>query len=261
MTVSSKHLQKLLRALALAVLFSVGLSAAPRSAQAQVVVCANCSEAVTQYAEYAEQLLQYAKQVQAYELQFKQWENMVKNTKTIKQVVFDNALSHIRGVENIMNNASNIRYMMGNLDGNFKNLYPGVYTSMTQIKGISQAQALLNDFNRTKQIYDTALTALKAAQSQSADLSADQYRMDNAGGSLINADGHLDALQAAGEYAQMSAQQLMKLRQLALVQIQTMSAQAANDARQHDLKQAAVQNWTQDRPATPQQKPVRSSSF
>ncbi len=261
MTASSKHLQKLLRALALAVLFSVGLSAAPRSAHAQVVVCANCSEAVTQWAEYAEQLLQYAKQVQQYELQIKQWENMVKNTKTIKSVVFDNALSHIRGVESIMNNASNIRYMMGNLDGNFKNLYPDVYQHISQIKGISSAQALLNDFNRGKQVYDTALTALKAAQSQSADLSADQYRMDSAAGSLISADGHLDALQAAGEYAQMSAQQLMKLRQLALVQIQTQSAIAANVAREKDLRTAAVQNWIEDKPATPRATPHGSAGF
>ncbi|MCZ2135883.1 MAG: P-type conjugative transfer protein TrbJ [Burkholderiales bacterium] len=232
-----------------------------KPASAQVVVCANCSDIVTQLMEYAEQLAQYAKQVQQYELQIQQWQNMVKNTMTIPQSIFDNALNTVRGIESIMNTGSNIRYMMANLDGQFRSFYPGVYDQIAQLRGISSAQSLLNEYSRHQQSFDSALTALRAAQQQSYDMASDQYRMDYAGWSLIGADGNLDAMQAAGEYAQMSAQQLMKLRQLALVQIQMQASIEANRTRDADLKRAAVEIWTTDKPMPAQQTPHRSEAF
>jgi P-type conjugative transfer protein TrbJ len=221
---------------------------APRSAFAQVVICSNCSDIVTQLAGYGEQLLQYAKQVQQYEMQIQQYQNMLKNTTQIPQQMFDNALSTVRNVEGVMNSTTNIRYMMGDLDNQFRSYYPDVYQQMTSLQGISPQQVLLQDYARSRQAYDSALSALKAAQMQSSDLQNDQFRMDFAGSSLVGANGHLDAIQAAGEYAQMTAQQLMKMRQLAMVQIQVQSTVVANEQRRDDSYRAAFENWVANRP-------------
>lgn len=257
--------KKLLKAGALALVVAasgvIATLPASREARAQAVVCANCADIVTQLMEYAEQLAQYAKQVQQYELQIQQWQNMVKNTTTIPRTMFDNALQTVRGIENIMNSGSNVRYMMWNLDDQFRQTYPGVYSQISQLRGISGAQSLLNEYSRHQQAFDSARTALLAAQQQSWDLSDDQYRMDYVGWSLTSAEGNLDGLQAAGEYAQMSAQQLMKMRQLALVQIQMQASIEADRTREADLKRAAVEIWTTDKPSPAASTPRRSESF
>lgn len=265
MNALSIRLKQQLKSVVLAALVALaGITAtlpASKPASAQAVVCVNCSDIVTQLLEYAEQLAQYAKQVQQYELQIQEYTNMVTNTMTIPQTMFDHALSTVRSIETIMNTGSNIRYMMSNLDSQFTSQYSGLYNQIQQLRGISGPQALLNDYNRHQQAYDSALSALKAAQQQSYDMANDQYRMDFAGWSLTSADGNLDAMQAAGEYAQMSAQQLMKLRQLALVQIQMQASIEADRTREADLKRAAVEIWTTDKPAPAQSTPRRSEAF
>ncbi|MFM2287724.1 MAG: hypothetical protein RL684_867 [Pseudomonadota bacterium] len=243
--------QAKLRNAALAALLVLlgGFSAlVPAPARAQAVVCVNCAEIVTQWLGYAEQLLQYAKQIEQYELQIDQYQNMVKNTKSLRYTYFDDALSTVRGIETIMNRASGIRYMMSNLDYQFRSYYPDVYRQMTSLRGLRPDQILLQDVARAQESYDAALTALQAARSQSQDLYEDQYRMDAVGSDLVGANGRLDALQAAGEYAQLSAQQLMKMRQLAMVQVQLQSTVIANQQRRDDSQRAAFENWIQTKP-------------
>lgn len=246
----------------LAIVLGVGFGSAPRPAHAQFV-CANCSTWLQQLLEYAEQLLQYAKQIEQYQLQIDQYRNQVKNTMTIGRVTFDNALATVRGIEQVMNNPSltNIRYMMGSLDSDFNRSYRDVYGQMQVLRGITGQQALQDYTARNRQAYDTALSALRAARSQSNDLTSDQARMDEAGAELIGADGNLDALQAAGEYAQMTAQQLMKMRQLALIQIQMQSTVIADQARKDEIERAALELWVEDRPAQPVATPRTSSGF
>lgn len=246
----------------LAIVLGAGFASAPRPAQAQFV-CANCSTWLQQLLEYAEQLLQYAKQIEQYQLQIDQYRNQVKNTMTISRVTFDNALATVRSIEQVMDSPSltNIRYMMGSLDSDFQRSYRDVYGQMQVLRGISSSQALQDYTARNRQAYDTALSALRAARSQSNDLTQDQARMDEAGAELIGADGNLDALQAAGEYAQMTAQQLMKMRQLALVQIQLQSTVIADQARKDELERAALELWVEDRPSQPAATPRTSSGF
>ena len=266
MNAISKHLQKLLKKVFTTVSLTFALCGvlviSTRVSHAQLaVVCANCAQVTTQLTQYAEQLTQYAKQVQQYELQLQQYQNMLKNTISLPNAVFDNALSTIRGIETGMNSGSNIRYTMPNLDTAFNKLYPGVYGHIQELAGISQHQALSNDYLRNQEAYDAAQTALKAAQAQSHDLTDDQWRMDMAGSDLLGASGNLDGLQSAAEYAQMTAQQVMKMRQLGLVQIQMQSVQAANQARKEDLRRAALDLWTEPKAATPTSTARTSDSF
>ena len=260
-----KSISKFFRAAALSlslatVVFVASSVTAPKPAQAQLaVVCANCSQLfqqilnyVRQGLQYAKQLDQYAKQIESYVLQIQQFENMVKNSIKLPQMVFDDALSTIRSIENTMQQAKNIGYTWSNLDFSFKNMFPDTYSQYHRLKQFGDSwERLEDDFKRSERTYDSALSALKAARAQSMDLSQDQYRMDRVGWQLRDAKGRLDAMQAAGEYAQHSAQQLMKLRQIGLLQSQLMAQVQADTQERLDMDRAAAQILIEKEPPTP----------
>lgn len=226
------------------------------------VACVNCSNVATQAMEYARQLLQYAKQIQEYQLQIQQYEDQIRNSVRLPQAVFDDALVTLRGIESMMAYGQNIRYSMTNLNWEFQQRYPDVfrtYHDLHQVRDIWQAME--QDWNRQVQTYDSAKTALMAAREHSRELQYDQYRMDRVGRHLTDASGRLDAMQAAGEYAQHSAQQLMKLRQVALVQIQMAATAQADAERKAMLARAAAQIWVEDRPSEPQHTPNTSQDY
>lgn len=240
--------------------FLVGSFPPPVPAQfgGGVVVCVNCSEKATQAVQLARQILQYAKQLEQYAKQVEQYANQVerlkdqlKNSVKITSPIFDSALSTIRSIENTMASARNISYTWGNLDTSFRIQFRDVYQEYDRINNFTDSwEALQTEFDRSERTYDSALSALKAARAQSISLQDDQYRMDVAGWHLIGADGRLDAIQAAGEYAQMSAQQLMKMRHLAMVQLQLMS-QVQADEEQRRISEAAATKVFTDRKPTP----------
>lgn len=242
------------------VVAAAGLVPSPAPAQigGGVVVCVNCSEKATQAVQLARQILQYAKQVEQYTKQVEQYLNQVerlkdqlKNSIKLPQMVFDDALSTIRSIENTMANARNISYTWSNLDSNFRQQFKDVYEEYNRIHNLRDPWAAIqNDFDRAERTYDSALSALKVARSHSTSLQADQHKMDVVGWHLMGAEGRLDAIQAAGEYAQMSAQQLMKMRHLAMVQLQLMS-QVQADEEQRRISEAAATKVFTDRKPTP----------
>ena len=263
MNVTSKNRGKLLSLAVMAGLVFVSSFGAmtPRPAHAQFV-CANCSDIFTQLMEYSEQLLQYAKQVQQYQTQLQQYQDQLKNSVSLRNPAFDNALATVRGIENVMQQGFNIKYSLWSVDQEFKRLYPDTYTRYTQLKGLQNDwQGLDETWHRALQTYDASRTALNAARMHSDDLIEDQHRMDTAAWHLIGASGRLDALQAAGEYAQHSAQQLMKLRQVSLIQVQLAAQAVADENRRLNNEAAARQIWIEDRPQEPYGTPNSSSSY
>lgn len=243
------------------VALGAGVGFLPKPARAQAVVCVNCSDLLTQLIDLGEQLAMYAKQIQEYELQIQQYQNMLQNTKTLGLSVFDDAYGTVRNIETMMQNATNLRYMVGNIDAQLDAQYPDVYRQMQRMRGITGAQDLIANWERNKATKDSVLTALKAARDHSWDLMNDQSRMDRAGNYMLNANGNLDAIQAAGQYAQMTAQQLMKLRQLNMVQIQLQAQVTADHTRDAEIRRAAAEIWVEDKPAPPTNTERRSDDF
>lgn len=238
------------------------LSSAPSSPPAHAqIVCANCSLWVTQIEEFARQLMQYAKQIQQYELQIEQYQNMVKNTRSIPRAFFDQALQGIRNVEVTLRQGTNVLYTMRNLDNEFRRLYPDFRSVFDSVEYLDRATSMNNYARRSAEAYDLARTALLAARDHSDGLLEEQDLLDSIGHQVTGADGNLDALQAAGQYAQHSAQQLMKMRQIALMQVQLQADYLANEQRESDLRRAQIDHWLTERPADAQRTGNSSTDY
>lgn len=267
---SSKHRGGNVRALrraALPVLVAAFVVASgigsPEPVRAQAVVCVNCSTVFTQVMEYAEALAQTLKQIEEYRLQVQQYEDQLKNVERLGGFNTDNALSSLRSIETIASQGQQIRYTLQDLEGQFRQLYPGVYDTFAEVRDSDATSwdALDAFYARERESYDGALAALNAAKLHSEELAADQGRMDRVESQLAASDGRLKAIQAAGQYAQINAAQLMKLRQVGLMQLQMVAAAQANESREQSRIRAQQQVWVEDEPSPPRRTPNTSESY
>ena len=241
---------------ALTLMGGVATLVTPQRANAQwSVACVNCSDIITQIMGYVEQLLQYSTQIQQYQKQLDEYANMLKNTKNLGRSSFDNALSLVRGIEYRLQSGTNISYALSNLESQFRAKNPDYQSVFNSIRYMTESQSINAQAQRSQETMDAALTTLQAASLQSQGMSSDQGRLDSINGMLMGADGNLDAMQAAAQYAQHSAQQILKLRQIGLIQIQQQSQFMADQQRKEDLARAASQRWVEDKPATPRATP------
>ena len=234
----------------------------PQRAQAQLsVACVNCSDVITQILGYVEQLTAYVKQVQQYSLQIQQYQNMLKNNVKLPRTFFDQALGTIRNIEGTLRQGTNISYAMSNLDSTFRAKFPDYQSVYQSVRYLTEAQSMNDQARRSQEAMDAARTVLLAARDQSNAMVGEQSAMDAIGGDLIGADGRLDAIQAAGEYAQHSAQQIMKMRQIGLMQVQLQSAQIAQQQRDQDLERAALARFVESKPAPVRATPNSSQDY
>lgn len=238
------------RAMVLAVCLAVGLGplmTAPAHGQF-AVACVNCSSIIQQILEYATQISEFATQVSQYQTQIRQYQNMVQNSVKLEYWLGDEALQAIRNVENVLREGTNITYALMDLDRRFRETYPDFRSIYQQSEFFDFAENFNRHVTHSKRVFDSAKTALEAAQRMSQGMQTEQTRMDQLGMELTTASGHLDAIQAAGQLTQHTAQQMMRMRQLAMLQLQLQATTIAEDQRLRDEDRAAITRWLATRP-------------
>lgn len=224
--------------LGIALLAIVAVGALPRQAEAQAVVCVNCTNEWTQIAD---DIQQYTQMVTSFENEVNMYKNLILNTKNLPAAMYDQAIGQIRQFENTLSMKSNVNYLSS--PWVFQQKYQSIQNLVNQAPWATNASLYNTYAQHSQEVYDGAQTALQAAQQQSQMMSADQSIMDINGGFLFGAQGRMDSIQAAGVYAQHTAQQLMKLREIQLIQVQQQALQAANDQRQRDVQNAEFTRW------------------
>ena len=122
---------------------------------------------------------------------------------------------------------------MGNLDGEFRARFGGWgYNS----------RAYFTDYKKWSDTsLDTTLATLKAAGLQGRELDNEQGVLDQLRTMSESSDGRMKAMQIANQIAEQQVQQLMKLRQLILADLQ--SKQAFQAAQMQ--KETAIESGTE----------------
>jgi type IV secretion system protein TrbJ len=151
--------------------------------------------------------------------------DMAKHTAQVPFQTFGPIMSDIATLHSIVQNGRALAYSMANLDSEFRTRFRGWGYSAnawyTQYRDWSQTSL------------DTTLGALKAAGLQGQQLSSEQAVLNHLRGMAQSSDGRLKALQIANQISEQQVQQLMKLRQLILADLQSKQAfQAAQIQKQ-----------------------------
>lgn len=159
--------------------------------------------------------------------------DMAKNTANLPFQIFGPIMSDINRLSGIVQSGRALAYSMANLDAEFRNRFRGYgYNARTWFRDYK-------DWSQTS--LDTTLGTLRAAGMQGQQLASEQAVLDQLRVMAGSAEGRMKALQVSNQIMEQQVQQLMKLRQLILADLQSKQAYQAAQIQ----KQAAAEAGTE----------------
>ena len=182
---------------------------------ADAVMCVNCGSEITQLANKLTLLKQVANQAEQLKTQISQYDNMVTNSKGVSQNIWGNAMGDLQRINALFQNSKALAYSAKSLDAQFSNRYQGY-------RGYLNGKVnLQNKYQQwSQEANDNALYALKAAGAQNMAFQDENTLMQQLQAMSGSAEGRMQAMQIANMMAAQNIQQIQKLRQLLMAQLQ-----------------------------------------
>ena len=165
----------------------------------------NNVQLVASYVKHAEQLVQQIKMV----------EDMALNTAALPEQVFAPIAADLAGLHRVVQGGRSLAYSMGNLDTEFRRRFQGWGYSGNWYTDY-------RDWSQTS--LDTTLGTLRAANLQMMNMESEEGVLNQLRSYSTSADGRLKILQTGTQIAEQQVQQLQKLRQIMLADIQSKQA-------------------------------------
>src|SRR6266403_11526 len=187
----------------------------------------------TQILNHVQLILGYIRQGIQLENQLKQYEEQLKQGRVAPQQLFGPIQQDLSQLAQVVQGGQALAYSMGNLDGQFRNTFPG-YSSRTS--------GYFNDYKKWSQTsLDTTLSTLRAVGLQGEQLNSAQAVLTKLRNMSISAGGQVQAAQVGNQIAEQQVEQLMALRQLMLVDLQSKQAYQAEQIQKEQAAAAAGQ--------------------
>jgi P-type conjugative transfer protein TrbJ len=193
---------------------------------------------VTQYLNYGQLLsvnLTTATQL-AKEIQMLQ--NSIRNLVLLPNQVFGPIQSDINALAGVVQGGYALAYSMANLNSQFTSRFKG-------FAGFRPTNYYGNYQNWSQTSLDTTLGTLRAAGIQGQQLQSEQAVLTSLRSMAQTSGGEMEALQVLGQLAEQEIQQLMKLRELMLADLQSKQAYQAAVIQQQANGEAAAQQFFQ----------------
>ena len=184
---------------------------------------------ITQLLNYVELVGSLEQQVLQVENQITQIADMAKHGITITDQLFGTVGSDISNLRQIVNTGQALSYTMSNMDATFRVRFPGYSTST------NYGQAYQN-WSQTS--LDSTLGALSAAGLQNSQFDSDTALLQTLQQQSTSAVGRMQAIEVGNQIAENQSEQLMKLRQLMMADIQSKAAYQGSIVQTEATKQA-----------------------
>lgn len=187
----------------------------------------------TQLANNIQLILQLAQQVDMYKKQLDQYAQQIKDGTIVGSQFFGPIRSDLVGLQQVVQRGNSLSYAMGNLDSQFTAKFAALgYAPQTSYA------SRYADWSKTSM--DSTRSALEAAGMQNDQLATEQDLIEQLQDMSASSDGQLKAIQTGNQIAAMEAQQMMKLRQLMMSDMQSKAAFQAQQISQSDEQQRAL---------------------
>jgi P-type conjugative transfer protein TrbJ len=204
----------------------------PAPAQAQLPFGIGASEA-TQWLNHGELVNQYLRQGEQLAEALKQTADMIKNSQLLPAQAFGPIMSDINQLSQVVQGGRALAYSLANLDATYRDRFRGYAYN---------AKAYYTDYRDWSQTsLDTTRSTMRAAGLQSEQLQNEQTILASLRAMSLTADGRMQALQVANQIAEQQVEQLMKLRALMLVDLQSKHAFQAVQMQREAASAAAAE--------------------
>src|SRR5437016_7400050 len=170
--------------------------------------------------------------------QVRQIENMVQNTRNYGRGVWDTeALPRLVRLGRVIDQEQAIAYSMANVDALFRQRYPG-YRPVTDWSREYDAW--------TRTTLDTLRGTLSSVRLHAGDFATEQARIQALQAMSDSAEGRMQALQLGNMMAGEQLQQLVKLRQLVMAQINAQNVYMATQTNREAQRAATQSEWVRN---------------
>ena len=213
---------------------------------ADAVVCVNCSNEVTQLLNKATLLQQLAQQAEQLKTEINQYSDMIQNSKGISTQVWGKALDDFTRLQQIMSQSKALAASAGNLDGQFSDKYSTYSDYRNQQMGKADFQRKYQQWSTEGS--DNALYTLKGLNVQAQQMEEEQAVIQQLQGMAGSAEGRMQALQVANMMASQQVDQVFKLRQLMMQQVQMQANYLAIQQDKEAAERAARDKYYQVHP-------------
>ena len=183
----------------------------------------------TQLLNYAELVGQLEKQVMMVENQLRQIADMTQNGLPITDQLFGTVATDMTQLRQIVNTGQALSYTMSNLDGEFRVRFPGYWSTTNYGQSYQQ-------WSQTS--LDSTLGALQAAGLQNSQFDSDFALLQTLQNQSVSSVGRMQALEVGNQIAENQAEQLIKLRQLMMADMQSKAAFQSEQIQIDATKQA-----------------------
>jgi P-type conjugative transfer protein TrbJ len=225
--------------------FILGLSAVQWTANpvqaADAVVCVNCSSEVTQLLNKATMVKQLATQAQQLQAEISQFQDMVTNSKGVSTQIWGKAMQDFAQLQSLMQRSKALAGSASNLDGQFSSRYGTYGNYLNQKMGTHDWHNKYSQWSQEGS--DNALYTLKGLGLQASQMQNEQALMKNLQGMAGSASGRMQALQVANMISAQNVDQVFKLRQLMMMQLQMQANYLAQQQDKAAADLAARQNY------------------
>ncbi len=205
------------------------------------VICTNCGTEWTQLMNKAMMAKQVATQAQQLGTQINQYKDMLINSKGLSTQVWGQAMQDFSKLQNLMSQSRSMAYSASNLDGQFSSKY-GTYDAYLNRK--MDAKDWQNKYAQWSQEgSDNARYALKGLGLQASQMQNEQALMQQLQSMAGSAEGRMQALQVANMMAAQNVEQVMKLRQMMMLQLQMQANYLAQKQDRMATQEAAHQRF------------------
>jgi P-type conjugative transfer protein TrbJ len=226
--------------------FAIVILLAPGSAGAGAMVVLDPTNLIQNTISALKAVESIINEVQMIANQIKQIENMVQNTRTVGGVWDQEALPRLARLGQIIDQEQAIAYAMAGMDRIFRDRFPGY-------KPVTDWSASYDKWTRTT--LDTLRGTMQAVRLHADDFAGEQRRIQTLTALSDSAEGRMQAIQAGNMLAAEQLQQLAKLRQLMMAQINAQNVYMATvtnrDAQRVATQQEWVKNGNREAPVLP----------
>lgn len=204
---------------------------------ADAVFCTNCGTEWTQLMNKAMMVKQLANQAQQLKAEIGQYQDMITNSKTVPSQLWGKAMQDFQQLTNVMQRSRALAYSASNLDGQFANRYGSYNSYLSRKMGNTDWQNKYAQWSREGT--DNTLYAMKGLGVQAAQLQNDQALLQRLQSMASSAEGRMQAIQVGNMMAAQNVDQVMKLRQMMMMQLQMQANYLALQQDQAAARQAS----------------------
>lgn len=218
---------------------AVGLVLFPAVGRAQILGTGNVATESTQVANYAALAMQLVQQAQQIQLALRQLESL--GPQDMGQ--FQDQLARL---DALARQGDALAYNASNLNQQFAQRYPGYDSFVQQQMGPSQFPAQYSQWSRAMNAQ--VRNAVNVAGAHSNMMREEQVTKGRAELASQSAVGTVQAQQATNLLVSQEIEQMQKLRQLLMTQIQLQSEFLARWQAESDAREAATKRFNSHRP-------------